>query len=504
MINKEDISQIEKYLKGELNARAMHELERRALDDPFLMDALEGYGQTENDQHANLDELTNRLHERTDKKIKRMIPWGPISIAASVLIALGIGLLFFTNRDQQVKPHALAQNLTPPVQQKATATPPPTSITDKPVRDSIKAGAIASNSKRFTKKENEQIASADAAVPILSAPPTVAASEFKKSQANPALKEMPIAENKVKARTDTSANYEYKSVAVKKPVITDQVLKSRAEGVTVTSDPNRDKRAEADVERLIGKQPTTLKQDITQARIRPRDTSSLNEVVVSDYASQNKKEKNNANAPASSDISQNSAMQFGQNANGTQKTISGHVKAKDDGQPIIGATVKVIGKSFGVVTDVNGKFILKDVPANAYLVVAYIGYNSTKVKINNTDSLNVALEPNTSALNEVVVTGHSAQNKDTEETTQSARPADEWPAFRKYVDSTATSPDGKTGKIRLSFVVDGNGGLSDFKIIKSLSNAADQKAIDLVKNGPAWTGASDRKPQRVRITIKFH
>ena len=37
-----DISQIKKYLEGKLDARSRYELERRAQDDPFLMDALEG------------------------------------------------------------------------------------------------------------------------------------------------------------------------------------------------------------------------------------------------------------------------------------------------------------------------------------------------------------------------------------------------------------------------------------------------------------------------------
>ena len=36
---------IQKYLKGELSAREMHELEKAALEDPFLADALEGIGQ---------------------------------------------------------------------------------------------------------------------------------------------------------------------------------------------------------------------------------------------------------------------------------------------------------------------------------------------------------------------------------------------------------------------------------------------------------------------------
>ena len=75
MDRADDIIQIRKYLNGELNARAMHELERRALDDPFLADALEGFEHAPPDQEGNLAELTDRLRQRTEKTVRKMVPW---------------------------------------------------------------------------------------------------------------------------------------------------------------------------------------------------------------------------------------------------------------------------------------------------------------------------------------------------------------------------------------------------------------------------------------------
>ena len=112
MISKEDISQIRKYLNGELDAKGMHELERRALDDPFLKDALEGYEQTEGDQKSNLDELTTRLQQRTEKKQARIIPWRTVSVAASVLIAIGAGVWFFSG-PQPAQTARVAGNIRP-------------------------------------------------------------------------------------------------------------------------------------------------------------------------------------------------------------------------------------------------------------------------------------------------------------------------------------------------------------------------------------------------------
>jgi hypothetical protein len=98
-----DISQqIRKYLNGELDARAMHQLEKEAQNDPFLMEALEGYEKTGTDQQKNLDELYTRLEQRANKKQARIIPFRVIGIAASVLLFLGIGILWLANKHPYV------------------------------------------------------------------------------------------------------------------------------------------------------------------------------------------------------------------------------------------------------------------------------------------------------------------------------------------------------------------------------------------------------------------
>ncbi len=90
--------QIQKYLNGELDAKAMHRLEREAQDDPFLMDALEGYQGSAADQQATLDLLAGQLNSRISKKERRIIPWTTISIAAGVVgFMIVVGLLYKSN-----------------------------------------------------------------------------------------------------------------------------------------------------------------------------------------------------------------------------------------------------------------------------------------------------------------------------------------------------------------------------------------------------------------------
>src|ERR1700733_7034161 len=110
-----DISQIRKYLNGELDARAMHRLERQAQDDPFLMDALEGYQNAKSDQQMNLNELVTRLNDRVSEKRSRIIPLRVMGIAASVLIICGAGVWWLKQKPEIIKPPSKMQAAVTPV-----------------------------------------------------------------------------------------------------------------------------------------------------------------------------------------------------------------------------------------------------------------------------------------------------------------------------------------------------------------------------------------------------
>jgi len=95
---------------------------------------------------------------------------------------------------------------------------------------------------------------------------------------------------------------------------------------------------------------------------------------------------------------------------GDANTAVGRIVGSDDGQPLIGATIKVKGTSIGTVTDVAGNYSLQ-LPNNARaLEVSYIGYQSKTMPIGS-DLSNVRLDPSVSELNEVVVTGYATQYK---------------------------------------------------------------------------------------------
>lgn len=79
------------------------------------------------------------------------------------------------------------------------------------------------------------------------------------------------------------------------------------------------------------------------------------------------------------------------------------------GEPVIGANIIEKGTSNGTITDINGKYSL-DV-AGKTLVISYIGYSAQTISIGNNNIINVRLEENTQAIEEVVVVGYGTQKK---------------------------------------------------------------------------------------------
>lgn len=80
--------------------------------------------------------------------------------------------------------------------------------------------------------------------------------------------------------------------------------------------------------------------------------------------------------------------------------------------PIVGANVVVKGTTIGNISDMDGRAVIDDVPANAVLVVSYIGYVTQEVQLKASQkNIKVTLVEDSQALDEVVVTGYSTQAK---------------------------------------------------------------------------------------------
>lgn len=92
-----------------------------------------------------------------------------------------------------------------------------------------------------------------------------------------------------------------------------------------------------------------------------------------------------------------------------QRQISGTVN-DNNGEPVVGATVRVKGTNIGVITDIDGRFTL-DCPPDATLEVNYIGFAQQQINLHGRESVDIVLQPSATDLNEVVVVGYGIQKK---------------------------------------------------------------------------------------------
>ncbi|ALI98794.1 SusC/RagA family TonB-linked outer membrane protein [Rufibacter tibetensis] len=94
-----------------------------------------------------------------------------------------------------------------------------------------------------------------------------------------------------------------------------------------------------------------------------------------------------------------------------QSTITGRVTSARGGEPLPGVSVVVKGTTAGSTTDVDGRYQLQ-APANAgTLVVSYIGFVNQELPINGRTTIDVTLQEDQQALEEVVVVGYGTQQK---------------------------------------------------------------------------------------------
>ncbi len=93
-----------------------------------------------------------------------------------------------------------------------------------------------------------------------------------------------------------------------------------------------------------------------------------------------------------------------------QKSVSGKV-TDTSGQPLPGVTVQVKGSSSGTITNADGNYLLANVPGDATLVFSFIGMQTQEISVNNLSKIDVQLNTDFKAIDEVVVVGYGSQRR---------------------------------------------------------------------------------------------
>ena len=94
-----------------------------------------------------------------------------------------------------------------------------------------------------------------------------------------------------------------------------------------------------------------------------------------------------------------------------QTAITGKVTDAGTGEPLVGATIRILGESGSVTTNAEGRYSITVPSLKIRLQVSYVGYIASEIDIDGKSVADVALSPEDAALDEVVVIGYGTQKK---------------------------------------------------------------------------------------------
>jgi TonB family protein len=443
---------IEKYLRGELTPAEMHALEQRALQDPFLAEALEGA------EHAGVENfsidiamLRQSIHEKSKQKKRKIIAlneWGLYSgIAAGlVLLAVSTYVIFLSINQLNESKIAQANDSNADIQQY---------LADQATADTLDIPAAPEEYKRQERKPQRSVASR------------------KRRSADLAQGEGPIS-NATLAQPSSRG------------------IQSSAEPVSNEAYISK-KENEREVLAELSEPPVVMKDGV--------DTK--------DQTTETKKE-------ALTDDRQKAQLSVAPTKNHVPRSIKGKVVAAEDENPIPGVNVIVKGTNIATLTDVKGNYEITLPGPESTLTFAFIGYASEEVPAIDKSEIIVRMNEDVTALSEVVVVGYGTSanepgSEPAETIFEMAEPVGGHRYFKKYLEEKQRYPEEAfeqniEGRVTVQFTVEPDGSLSDFKIVKGLGYGCDDELIRLIKEGPAWTPSkSNSRPvkEKVKVRLKF-
>ena len=459
---------IEKYHKGLMSTKERHDLEKAALDDTFLADALEGYTASVN-VNEDIAEVKKRLADRIEKSKSIRIPFPfPLwKIAAMIVLVAGAGLLVyqvgFNNKQAEI---AQANKKAPAngeaIEQNITITD---SLTTLKLDSLSKDVALQQTEKDLSDKKTEQSSTLVApngttenilveskavqddfakgliekTIPGTATAPAKAedkANETKKSLRNDNAVDKSIADEK-------SPDFKNKELSLKKKVDSDgDGVNNRLDGAVVTK---------PSAGNAIRKQQGFYQRNVFRGRVTDAN---------------------------------NNAIPF-----------SNITNLQDD---------------VGTYSDARGFFNLTSPDSVLNVQVRSLGFESNNVQLRNRLPENkVLMEEDRSLSARVLDTVKRNTNRlrNSNMVLEEPEPVDGWNNYDLYLVNNLKVPEAfrtrqtSGGEVELSFEVDKNGEPINITVKKSLCESCDKEAIRLIKEGPKWKRKI--KKGKATVTVSF-
>ncbi len=438
---------IEKYHRGLLTASERHSMEKAALDDPFLADALEGFS-VPGDFAADMQDLDNRLQHRLgNAKLipiagsrDRKIPW--LRIAVMLVILAG--------------------------------------------------GAILASQLLFNKKEGELATTTkkETVGPVVSdsqQAATVTSEGFTQSDSTPGLVTKPVEKVTITAPAKTTDPL-IEDVASVQPTTTIAPIATEKSGVDPTV---KDKSAEPvknDAKAIAAE--TRKETDVAAKKMAPAVDNTRQKPVAAQTRAAGATEK------------------FGEETL-RMHTFRGRVTDNNNrGLPF--ANVMNTRDQIGTYTDVSGNFVLTSPDTILDVQVRSLGYDNGYLQLRNTvPNNNVVLKDDNEVVANTLSTRSNSNAKRRQEDNikvEEPEPADGWENYDVYLANNLNVPNDFQPKpslareVELSFEVNRSGEPINIRVERSLCKTCDQEAIRLIKEGPKWKRNTKK---RTRVTVAF-
>lgn len=445
---------IERYHHGLMSSKERHAIEKAALDDPFLADALEGYTNTPTFSE-DLSELQQRLDKRTaeEKKIIPIVINKPAfewwKVAAMIVLVAGAGLLVyqfaFNNQKSDIAESPQNENGRLQKNESAKVTSPVTSDTSSIATELAKPDdgnktkdiqrAVTANKKENTKQTPPAI------------PRVVTNISTKDTIIPDAIAGIVTEKNKEELRSDNT-QYKKSVLASERSAVADVPVVS-----PTYSEPGRNVAAAAQKTDAVQRKQTFSQPNIFRGRVTDMH---------------------------------NNALPFS------------NITNKED--------------NIGTYSDANGYFILTSPDTVLDVQVRSIGFVSDNVLLNNKVASNqVHLQEDRSSLAEVVISNKKINSNRSRNNTmilEEPEPADGWVNYDLYLANNLKTPEnfkekqeGSQKEVVLSFEVNKAGEPINITVKRSLCESCDKEAIRLLKEGPKWKRKA--RKGKATVTISF-
>lgn len=473
-------SDIEKYHKGLLSAAERHQMEKAALEDPFLADALEGYAFAGDQLPSDLSELSQKITKAASAgKVVAMQPvkktFSPLlRVAAMFILIAGAGLLVyhfaFNKKDAEI-----AKNEPAPKEETVTVTKR---------ADSLPVNPNTAGEKTVTPAQpviTEEFKTKDAPAPV-------AATENK-----------PLDRGTVKSSTDDLD----KASSSTNPVIGNTDTRSASGGKPQPAVAPGAVTKNIEDKEFVKQQKdqTELAREESKAKAVPLKKQEAGIVARQQVDEKNLKSNNRQ---------QNLDGYYNAQA---MRTFRGRVTDPNNvGLPF--ANVTNLRDNVGTYTDANGNFILTSTDTILDVQIRSIGYENNNIQLRSDIGANkIALQEDVQTLSEQVVVAQkpntAARSKDGTRKLIEPEPVDGWVKYDSYLANNLNIPEeyrqqnnNNSNSVELSFEVDKNGEPVNIRVEKSLCSSCDKEAIRLVKEGPKFKRTASKKG-RTRVTINF-